>query len=42
MPAFGIVLALLGLWLILRTVRKVVPLKNGQRGGLVQLVMGEG
>jgi hypothetical protein len=38
-PAYGLVLILIGLWLILRTVRKTVPTKHGN-AGLVQLILG--
>lgn len=40
MPAFGAVLILLGLWVLLRTVRHNVPLKGGKQGGLVELILG--
>jgi hypothetical protein len=30
-----------GLWVLLRTVRHVVPLKGGGRGGLVETILGE-
>jgi len=39
MPAFGIILILLGLWIVLRTVRST-PLANGKTGGLVELALG--
>lgn len=41
MPAFGAVLLLLGLWILFRTVRHNVPLKNGKIGGLVEKILGE-
>lgn len=41
MPAFGAVLILLGLWVLLRTVRHTVPLKKGGEGGLVEKLLGE-
>jgi hypothetical protein len=39
MPAFGLVLIILGLFLLLRTVRHV-ELPNGQKGGLVEKLIG--
>jgi hypothetical protein len=41
MPATGIVLVLLGLFVLLRTIRHNVPLKGGGKGGLVEKLLGE-
>jgi hypothetical protein len=41
MPALGAVLILLGLWVLLRTVRHNVALKGGGKGGLVETILGE-
>jgi hypothetical protein len=41
MPALGAILILLGLWVLLRTVRHNVPLKGGGKGGLVETILGE-
>lgn len=41
MPAFGAVLLLLGLFVLLRTIRHNVPLANGKTGGLVEIILGE-
>lgn len=41
MPALGTILVLLGLFVLLRTVRHNIPLKSGKQGGLVEVVLGE-
>lgn len=41
MPAFGAVLILLGLFVLFRTVRHNLPLRNGGKGGLVERILGE-
>jgi hypothetical protein len=40
-PAFGAVLILLGLFVLMRTIRHNLPLKNGKKGGLVERFLGE-
>jgi hypothetical protein len=44
MPATGIILALLGIWVLLRTIRHNVPVKNKEgkveEGGLVEKLIG--
>jgi hypothetical protein len=40
-PALGLVLILLGVWIMLRTVRHNLPLKQGGSGGLVEKILGE-
>jgi hypothetical protein len=39
MPAFGLVLIILGLWVLLRTVRPT-ELSGGKTGGLVEKLVG--
>ncbi len=43
MPAFGAVLLIFGLWVLLRTVRHNVPIESKEgkcNGGLVEMILG--